>query len=91
MSRAEIESMMAKESGITHKQAEMALKAFLVYVVESLKKGEKVRIPDFGIFSVSQTKERQGRNPKTGEPVQIPAMKKARFSASSKLKETLNS
>ncbi len=91
MSRAEVESKMAKESGITQEQAEVALDSFVNYIVESLKSGLKVRISDFGTFSVTQTKERMGRNPKTGEALTIPAMKRAKFAASSKLKETLNS
>ena len=91
MSRAEIESKMAKESGITHKQAETALDSFVSYLIDSLKAGQKVTIVGFGTFSVNQTKARTGRNPKTGEPMAIPAMKKAKFSASGKLKEILNS
>lgn len=90
MSRADIEAKMAKESGITHKQAETAYDSFVNYIVDSLKAGEKVTVVGFGTFAVVQTKARMGRNPKTNQPVPIPAQKKAKFSASSRLKETLN-
>ncbi len=90
MSRADVEAKMAKESGITHKQAETAYDSFVNYIVDSLKAGEKVTVVGFGTFSAVQTKARMGRNPKTNQPVPIPAQKKAKFSASSRLKEILN-
>lgn len=91
MSRAELESKMSKESGITNKQAETALDSMIAYIVDNLKLGQKVTLVGFGTFSVSESKARMGRNPKTGEPIQIAASKKVKFSASKALKDTINS
>ncbi len=90
MSRAAIESKMARESGITHKQAETALNTFIGYIVESLKGGQKVPLKGFGTFAVSEAKARTGRNPRTGEIVQIAAKKRVRFSPSKNLKDEVN-
>lgn len=90
MSRSDIESKMAKESGITNKQAETALDSFIAYIVDSLKQGQKVTLVGFGAFSVSDVKSRMARNPKTGEPIQVPAHKKPKFAASKNLKDLLN-
>jgi DNA-binding protein HU-beta len=55
-----------------------------------LKRGDEVRLPAFGVFVVSQTKERKARNPQTMEEVIVPAGKRARFRPGKALKEALN-
>lgn len=56
----------------------------------ALQSGEKVGYPGFGSFQTKTRSARQGRNPQTGEPLQIPASRYAKFTASKNLKETLN-
>ena len=67
-----------------------AHQAFVDLVVESAKKGDKVSWPGFGSFSTSKRQARTGRNPRTGEPVQIAASTAMKFSPSSTLKAELN-
>ncbi len=59
-------------------------------IAGALKDGDEVRLPGFGTFSVRQRKASEGRNPRTGEPIQIPASKLPKFKAGKILKEALN-
>jgi DNA-binding protein HU-beta len=59
-------------------------------IESALQKGDKVNISGFGTFAVSARKARQGRNPKTGETIEIPASKSAKFKAGKSLKDKLN-
>ena len=74
---------------MTRPRAEELLDFLLNDVTEALKKGEKVNISGFGTFTVSNRKARTGRNPKTGEPIEIPASRSAKFKAGKTLKEAL--
>ena len=56
-------------------------------IVGSVKKGDPVKLPGLGTFKKVQSKARMGRNPQTGEPVKIPARKKARFTVAKSFKE----
>lgn len=76
--------------GITKKQAGEAFDAIIHYITDSLADGDRVAISGFGTFTISERSERQGRNPKTGEPMTIPASKNARFKAGKQLKEAVN-
>jgi nucleoid DNA-binding protein len=73
----------------TKKQAQEIVDTLLVSIRKSLQKKEDVAISGFGTFKVKQTKARMGRNPKTGETIQIPAKKKVAFRASKDLKEAI--
>lgn len=64
--------------------------AFLDLVKEGLKNGEKVTIFGFGSFSVVERKARMGRNPRTGEEIEIPAAKTVKFKPAEKLKEVVS-
>jgi DNA-binding protein HU-beta len=75
MTKAELVTAIAKGAGITKKQADDALKAAVEAVSNALKKGERVAIPGFGIFSVRERAARKGRNPRTGDVIDIPARK----------------
>lgn len=88
MNKAQLINAVA-ESTSTKKEAQMAVEAVLDSIRKSLKKKEPVTISGFGTFKVKQTKARQGRNPKTGETIQIPAKKKIAFRASKELKAIL--
>lgn len=78
---------LADEHGITKKEATALLEGMVQNFVKHLKKGERVRIPGLGILEVKQMKARTGRNPQTGEAIQIPARKKVAFRVAKDLKE----
>ena len=72
------------------KLAQAAVDSILENISNALKKGEKVTLVGFGTFEVTERKARKGRNPKTGEPIDIKAAKVPRFSPGKTLKETVN-
>jgi len=90
VTKTELEKKIAEEAGITAKQAAGALGAFRTAVEGALKDGREVRLPGFGRFYVAETKAREGRNPATGEPMQIPPGKAVRFKPAAKLKAAAN-
>lgn len=90
MTKAQIVDAMAKDAGITKKQAESALKSFTESVKSSLQAKEKVQLVGFGTFSTSERAGRVGRNPSTGGTVNIPAKTVAKFKAGSDLADSLN-
>ena len=90
MTKGELVTKMATEAGLTKANAEKALLALQVVIQEALKAGEKVTIPGFGTFSVSDRAARVGKNPQTGEPLQIAASKSPKFKAGKTLKDACN-
>jgi DNA-binding protein HU-beta len=86
MTKEELIAKMSASAGITKVAAGTALEAFTAAVSASLKKGHRVSLVNFGTFSVSKRKARTGRNPRTGEPLKIPAARVAKFSAGKELK-----
>ena len=90
MNRAELIGAMAKEAGLDKKDAEKALKAFTEVVTAELKKGEKIQLVGFGTFEVSERAAREGRNPLTGESMEIKACKAPKFKAGKALKDAIN-
>ncbi|MBM7561903.1 HU family DNA-binding protein [Fusibacter tunisiensis] len=91
MNKAELVASMAEKSGLTKKDAELALNAFMKSVEEELTKSGKVQLVGFGTFDVRERKERTGRNPRNPkETINIPASKAPVFKAGKALKETVN-
>lgn len=91
MNKAELVSSIAEKSGLTKKDAELALNAFMNTVEEALAKDEKVQLVGFGTFDVRERKARKGRNPRDPEQViEIPASKAPVFKAGKALKELVN-
>lgn len=88
MNKAQLVDVIAEKTA-TKKEAQMLVETIWEAIKGSLKKKEDVAISGFGTFKVKQTKARQGRNPKTGETIQIPAKKKVAFRASKELKTLL--
>jgi DNA-binding protein HU-beta len=86
MTKEELIAKMSTSAGITKVAAGTALEAFTSAVSASLKKGQRVSLVNFGTFSVSKRKARTGRNPRTGEPLKIPAARVPKFSAGKELK-----
>lgn len=89
MTKDEMIGHMAETSGITKRQASDALEAFMDGVTKQLTGDGKISFAGFGTFSVSQRKARTGRNPQTGEAIQIPASKVPVFKAGKNLKEAI--
>ena len=90
MNKTELVAAMAEQTNLSKKDAEAALKAFIDVVSEELKKGEKVQLVGFGTFEVSERAAREGRNPQTGETMEIKASKPPKFKAGKALKDMMN-
>lgn len=90
MNKQELLSAMAEKSGLTKKDSEAALAAFIETVQDTLKKGEKVQLIGFGSFEVRDRAARTGKNPFTGEEMNIPAAKVPAFKAGRALKDLVN-
>ncbi len=80
---------LAEDNELSKKQAEAILAGLVGNIVKHLKKGERIRIGGLGILQVRKRAARMGRNPATGEPIQIKASKKVAFRASKELKEAI--
>lgn len=90
MNKQELLSAMAEKSGLTKKDSEAALAAFIETVQDTLKKGEKVQLIGFGSFEVRDRAARTGKNLLTGEEMNIPAAKVPAFKAGRALKDLVN-
>ena len=89
MNKAELVEEVSDKTGITKKQAGNVINAITDTVKETLSKGERITLVDFGTFHVRQRKARKGRNPRTGKKLEIPAKKVPKFKAGKALKEAV--
>jgi DNA-binding protein HU-beta len=89
MTKADLVSKIAGESGITKAQAEKAVDGFVSAVSGALAAGDKITLVGFGTFSVGERAQREGRNPRTGEKIKIPASKVVKFKAGKTLSEKI--
>ena len=87
MNKVTLVAKIAEKSGLSKKQAEQALGAFIDSVTEALKEGDKVQMMGFGTFEVKERAARTGRNPSTGETIEIPASKTPTFKAGKALRD----
>ena len=90
MNKGQLVDSVAKKANITSKQAQLAVNAFIDTVKETLAQGESVALIGFGTFLVRDRAARTGRNPRTKEIVQIPAVKVPAFKAGAPLKDAVN-
>lgn len=90
MNKTELVNLMAEKAGLTKKDTELALKAFIESVEEALKEGKKVQLIGFGTFETRERAERKGRNPRTKEEITIPAATVPVFKAGKEFKEIVN-
>ncbi|HIW47857.1 MAG TPA: HU family DNA-binding protein [Firmicutes bacterium] len=90
MNKAELLAAMVEKAEISKRDAEKALKAFEDVVTEELKKGGKIQLVGFGTFEVAERAARVGRNPQTGEDMEIAASKAPKFKAGKALKDAVN-
>jgi DNA-binding protein HU-beta len=89
MTKSEFVGKLAEKAGLTKADAEKAVNAFLETVTETLKSGDKVIFSGFGSFEVTERAAREGRNPQTGEAMQIKATKAPKFKAGKGLKDAV--
>ena len=90
MTKTELAKQVAAQAGLTGEQAKTAVAVVFDMIADELAAGRDVAIAAFGKFSVAERDAREGRNPATGETIQIAASRAAKFSAASALKSQLN-
>jgi DNA-binding protein HU-beta len=90
MNHAELVEKVAEAAGLPKAAASQAVETLVQTIVNAAKAGEEVRVTGLGIFDVVTREARPGRNPQTGEPINIPASKALRFRAGKAAKDQLN-
>ncbi|MGL4521764.1 MAG: HU family DNA-binding protein [Bacilli bacterium] len=89
MNKTELINAVAEETGLTKKDATKAVETVLSSIVDALKNGDKVSIIGFGNFEVRERAARTGKNPKTGEPIEIAAKKVPAFKPGKQFKDAV--
>ena len=90
MTKAELVEEVAKESDLTKKDAEVIVQTVLDSITDALQRGEGVELRGFGSFRIRNRSSRQGRNPKTGSDVNVPAKKIPHFKPGKELRDMVN-
>ena len=90
MNKQELIATVADSSGLARGDAVKAVDAVFESITAALKKGDEVRLVGFGTFAVAERPATEGRNPRTGEKIDIPASKQPKFKAGKTLKDALN-
>ena len=90
VNKTELVANVADKSGLTKKDAEKAVIAVFESIENALQEGDKVQLIGFGTFEVKERAARTGRNPRSGEPIEIPASKNPVFKAGKALKDSVN-
>lgn len=89
MNKADIISKVHENLNTTKADAERAVETVIASIVDSLKRGQEVSIAGLGIFSAKQRDARTARNPRTGESIEVPAMRVPKFRAAKALKDAV--
>jgi DNA-binding protein HU-beta len=90
LNKNDLIAAVMNDAGLTKKDASNAVDGVFSAITDALKGGQEVRLVGFGTFSVAHRAASQGRNPRTGEPIQIPASKQPKFKAGKALKDSVN-
>lgn len=90
MNKQDLVSRVADKAGITKADAARAADAVIDSITAALKSGDEVRLVGFGTFCVTKRAASEGRNPRTGEKIKIPASRQPKFKAGKGLKEAVN-
>ena len=90
MNKAELVEKIAKETGLSKKDTENVIKKFIEVVSKEMAKGNDVQLIGFGTFTTGKRAAREGRNPATGETIQIPSSKTPKFKPGKGLKDAVN-
>ena len=85
MTKAEMAVKLAEAAGLSKTEAARMIDHFTEVIVQAMTNGEKITLAGFGTFSVAQRAQREGRNPKTGDKITIPASKIVKFKPGSRL------
>ena len=85
-----VNGIVDRVEGLNRRQAAEALDAVITTIVDALRSGETAKVPGFGSFAISERAARKGRNPATGESINIKASKSVRFKVGKELKEAVN-
>jgi integration host factor subunit beta len=85
-----IDQVASRNSSFTHRDAEILVETIFDSMIQALTRGDHIEIRGFGTFSVKQRGAREGRNPKTGEPVRIPAKRVTHFKVGKQLQKMIN-
>ena len=89
MNKSELITAMVEESGLSKKDCETALNAFITATEKALKEGDKVQLVGFGSFEVKERAARTGKNPATGAEIEIPASKAPAFKPGKAFKDAI--
>jgi len=90
VNKNDLVAQVSENAGLSKVDSTKAVDAVFDSITSSLKKGTEVRLVGFGTFSVSNRRASKGRNPRTGEVIDIPASKRPKFSAGKSLKDAVN-
>lgn len=90
MNKNELIAAVAGDANMTQGEAGRAVDSVFNTITSALSRGDEVRVAGFGVFLVANRAARMGRNPKTGQPIQVPASKAARFRPAKSLKDSVN-
>jgi DNA-binding protein HU-beta len=90
MNKNDLIAQVSDNTGVSRSDATRLIEATLDAITAALKSGDEVRLVGFGTFAVSQRAATTGRNPRTGEEIQIPAVKQPKFKAGKQLKDAVN-
>ena len=90
MNKNDLIAVVADKTALSKADSTNAVDGVFDAITDALRKGGEVRLVGFGTFSVSQRRASEGRNPRTGERIQIPASKQPKFKAGKGLKEAVN-
>ncbi len=90
MNKQDLILQLANKVQLTQKKSDEMVSTMLESIMKALSKGDKVTLVGFGTFEARKRKERKGRNPKTGEAIQIPASVSPKFSAGKQFKQSVN-
>ncbi|HEU4889154.1 MAG TPA: HU family DNA-binding protein [Thermoanaerobaculia bacterium] len=88
--KADVINAISEQAGISKKEAAAAFDAFVSYIADACQSGERCAIPGLGSFHVTERKAREGLNPRTKEPINIPASRNVRFKAGKDLRDLVN-
>ena len=90
MTKAELVEEVARTSELTRKHSEVIVEAVFTSIIDALQKGDKIELRGFGSFRIRRRDSRTGRNPKTGDKVEVPPKRIPYFKPGKELKELLN-
>lgn len=91
MNKSELIGAISDKTGVTAKDVDAVLGTLTTVVTDAVSRDDKVAVPGFGTFSLGRSSAREGRNPATGETMQIPASQSLKFKQAAAIKQALNS